>query len=642
MTVMCSYIVTSADANPGTDVVILNENTGKYPMGLYMELLVDKEGKWTIDDAVSGKLSQLFVLSRWETPNPGIMGTSVWVRFHLKNECKNNKEWLLEVPFAPIDQIELYLVSDSGNYIVKKGGEGVHAREKESEYPNPLFYFSMKPGQMQTVYMRYYDEGSIPIPLILWSPEHFTDRATQNQYFSGLYFGIILVMILYNLFLFLSVKDAAYLYYTLYVLMFGIFQMAFNGLAQKYFWPDVSVWWSNRLIFFSLSLSMTAAIQFSKSFLHTRDYIPKLHRILSVLMKIMFLEGILLFFLSFSLVPPLLAVTSVLSIFILFASGILCWKKGYMPARYYLIAFLTLMIGGLCLSLRYIGVMSSNFFTENIMQIGSAMEVTLLSLGLGDRINTERKEKIAAQQEAIRIHEQAAYVMEQKVKQRTQELEKAKKAAESANHAKSEFLANMSHEIRTPMNAILGFSEILLSKIQDAQQESYLSSIYSSGKALLSLINDILDLSKIEAGKLEIQPEPASIEDMLKEIETIFLQKCKDKEIEFILHINNEIPKLLFFDEIRVRQILLNLIGNAVKFTSEGYVKVSADFTANIVNSTPEPGIVQNQDCALKDPEGLNVILEVEDTGIGIPGNQQQLIFESFHQQYGQKTRKYG
>ncbi|MCP4106842.1 MAG: hypothetical protein GY749_15105 [Desulfobacteraceae bacterium] len=147
--------------------------------------------------------------------------------------AKNNKEWLLEVPFAPIDLIELYLVSDSGDYVVRKGGEGVHLKEKESEYPNPLFYFSMKPRQVQTVYMRYYDEGSIPIPLVLWSPEYFTDKATQSQYFTGLYFGIILVMVFYNFFLFLSVRDVAYLYYTLYVSMFGIFQMAFTGRPRN-------------------------------------------------------------------------------------------------------------------------------------------------------------------------------------------------------------------------------------------------------------------------------------------------------------------------------------------------------------------------------------------------------------------------
>lgn len=205
-----------------------------------------------------------------------------------------------------------------------------------------------------------------------------------------------------------------------------------------------------------------------------------------------------------------------------------------------------------------------------------------------------------------------------------EQLKIAKEEAEKANRSKSTFLANISHEIRTPMNAVLGFSDLLHSRIHDPVSKGYLHSIKSSGNTLLNLLNDILDLSKIEAEKMSVILSPINLFYVFDEIKHIFSLKALEKGLDYSFDIDKNIPQSLLLDELRLKQILLNLVDNAVKFTEKGNFRVVVSRIDKEHNS-----------------DKVDLLIVVEDTGIGIPLHLQKTIFEPFRQQDDQDKKKY-
>ncbi|MCB1192894.1 MAG: PocR ligand-binding domain-containing protein [Leptospiraceae bacterium] len=201
----------------------------------------------------------------------------------------------------------------------------------------------------------------------------------------------------------------------------------------------------------------------------------------------------------------------------------------------------------------------------------------------------------------------------------------AKSEAEESNRAKSEFLATMSHEIRTPLNAILGFTELLSNIVSEKQHRNYLEIIYSSGKNLLTLINDILDLAKIESGKIILEPVAVNLKIFLDEIIQIFSLNAKQKNLELTLELSQSLPDFILIDEMRLRQVLFNIIGNATKFTQNGYIKVQAN---------AKPLTSENSQFEIR--------IVVEDSGIGISIPDQKMIFEAFSQSNLHRIKKFG
>jgi len=216
------------------------------------------------------------------------------------------------------------------------------------------------------------------------------------------------------------------------------------------------------------------------------------------------------------------------------------------------------------------------------------------------------------------------------------EAERLAREAETASLAKSEFLANMSHEIRTPMNAVIGYSDLLSNSVTDPQQRNYLDAIRAGSRSLLMLINDILDLSRIEAGKMRLDYSPVSVRRLLGDVRHIFDLRAREQGITLEVSVDSGMPGAMMLDETRLRQVLFNLVGNAIKFTHEGGVTVRATAKPLKPRGEASPG------SGTPARQFYKLVVTVKDSGIGIAQDQLDRIFDAFEQQEGQNTRRYG
>ncbi|MCG4454540.1 MULTISPECIES: hybrid sensor histidine kinase/response regulator [unclassified Pseudomonas] len=588
--------------------VVFDEHTRELPLGQAMQVFEDVRGDATIDEVTSPALQASFRQNDQQVLNAGYSRSVFWLRLDLEYRPQRpdgSTLWLLELAYPPLDQLDLYLADAQGKFqLAQRTGDSLPFASRQIKHHNYLFELSLQPNQPRRVYLRLQSQGSIQAPLSLWAPNAYLEEQPARIYVLGIIYGVLLVMLIYNLFIYLSVRDASYLYYILYIASFGLYQVSVNGAGIEYFWPD-NPWWANASTPFMIGSAALFGCQFARSFLHTAEHSPWVDRTLLLLMASGAAVMLLALTVSYALSLRLATYLALLFTVVVFAAGIIAWLRGMRVARYFIIAWTTFLLGGAINSLMVLGYLPNMFLTMYASQIGSALEVGLLSLALADRINAMKEERARILQDSGR------------------KLETLNQELAHSNQLKDEFLATVTHELRTPMNGVIGSLELMQTVSLDAELAQYQKTAASSARDMMRMVNDILALSELQAGKLYPRREPFSLRGMLDGVRAQYARHAEDKGLRFVLELDESLPDTLEGDVGKLAQCLGYLLDNAVKFTAQGEVRLR----------------VRRAGTA---PDSLPLSLEVIDSGVGFTAPQDASLYQRFQQLDGSMTREYG
>ncbi|HCG0524234.1 TPA: response regulator [Pseudomonas aeruginosa] len=385
--------------------VSFNEQVERLPLGQSIDVFEDVRGSADINDITSRAIDSSFRRHDKDVLNAGYSRSVFWLRLDLDYRpvaSSDPRTWLLELAYPPLDKLDLYLPDGQGGYrLAQRTGDTLPFASRPIRQNNYLFELGLEPNKPQRVYLRLESQGSIQAPLTLWSPKAYLEEQPERIYVLGIIYGVLLVMLIYNLFIFLSVRDTSYLYYILYIASFGLYQVSVNGAGIEYFWPD-SPWWANAATPFLIGSAALFGCQFARSFLHTRDHSVWVDRGLLALMAVGALVMLMALTMSYAVALRLATYLALAFTGLIFAAGILAWLRGMRVARYFIIAWTAFLLGGIVNTLMVLGYLPNMFLTMYASQIGSALEVGLLSLALADRINAMKEERARILQESSR------------------------------------------------------------------------------------------------------------------------------------------------------------------------------------------------------------------------------------------------
>ncbi|GBF39084.1 7TM diverse intracellular signaling domain-containing protein [Leptospira johnsonii] len=385
------------------DKIHVSKDIERLPLGKSIYYLEDPERKLTFEDISKPDADSKFIKSDKDSLDFGQLNYNYWFRLTFENDTPEPVSKLVEINYSNIDIAQFYKPNNDGTYSKEESGMLFPFSARSFKNRNFVYQIQLEPGQQKTYYLMTWTSGGLNIPLTLWDKDAFSQYNADMQHGLGLYYGVMIVMILYNIFIFFSVRDVSYFYYVCYILGFLGIQLVLTGHGFQYLWPAFPFLQRNFYVVFT-GICMASVLLFTKRFLNTKENVPKW---LDKSMKVLIVAHGFIIFTPLVLPPEItvkLALLLTLPVLIFIPTAtVISFLKKFRPARYFLLAFTVLTVSGTVVVLRFINVLGSTFLTEYGLYLGSTMEVILLSIALADRINIMKKEKEEAQAKTLEM-----------------------------------------------------------------------------------------------------------------------------------------------------------------------------------------------------------------------------------------------
>jgi signal transduction histidine kinase len=619
-------------------------------LGRYAQVLEDSSATMTVDQVM---MSGRFHAADAPVPNLGISSSAFWVRIDIENDTKEGHV-LLDLEHAEIEKVDLYLLKDGKATLLGATGQARPISTRDIAQPEFVFSLPISGGETSTVLLRLSSSKQLQVPLKIYTALGFAHAISVKDLRIGIYIGIMLALALYNLFVFISIKDRTYIVYVIYIFLICSAQISFWGIFQYYIYSN-NPWLSTKSsIIFTFS-SAIAAGEFMKRFIDTSNNAKFLH---SGIKYFYMLFGIVLLFYLFmfpSIGYQLAQLAAGLFASYMFITILKVWRRGSRQAVYFLISWSVLLLGILVFTLKDMGILPYNDMTVFIMPVGSAIEGILLSFGLADRINVLRREKELSQAEALSMaKENERMVLDQNVMLERKVTERTKALQESTDHLKKtqsqlvsaekmaslgQLTAGIAHEINNPLNFIssnipplkrdlLELKEVLDAYRQASMDGSDLGAVRALEERIgvdytvkevqeilrciqegttrtSEIVRGLRTFSRLDEDDLK----PADINEGMRSTVILLGQQLRDAvDVQMDL---GELPPVECYPG-KLNQVFMNLLNNAAHAVKKRHAESSGQIriTTHL--------------------EGESVIISIADNGTGMDEATQQRLFEPF------------
>ena len=627
-----------------SNTTALTIDSSQMSLGKYLSYIEDANSSLKLEDFLSKNSQSILVRSESDTLNFGYSSSTFWFQLEVTSPVK--KDFLLQMNWPQLDYLDIYTLYDGQITSHFELGDNKPFNQRVIQHRYFIVPISIEPYKNTKIVIKVKTKNVVRVNPVIYEPYRFIQDDTKITLINGLYFGCMLVMLIYNSFISFTLRSKAYLFYVIFISNHVLAFLYLTGYSYQYLWPDNPIMHEKSLPV-CIGFLIWASSEFTYYFLNLKPALPRLHHVVRLTSGLGLVIGISS--IIFGVYLPFQFLNSLViwpSLFLIYVACIML-KKGSIEARYYLIALVFFVVSVLFMTLSANGLMPEFLITRFLAQIGSAIMVVLFAIALANRIKR-------LQNENIDIQKEAAESLQQKVQERTVELlaakedsDVAKRSADAARReavengriaeslkqkaeaqteqlkeldkAKTAFFQNISHELRTPLTLIMNPLE---NAVRRYTEDKNVAIAAKNSKRLLRLVNQLLDFQKLEAGKKELILSPINLTDFIQHCGDYFSTACKSRDIIFNLRCKDDLlddNSLDFWCMAEIdalEKIVFNYLSNALKYTPNGgSIELGLKIKSNKIR------------------------IYVVDSGAGISEKDQQKLFRVFSQVDTSTTR---